>query len=47
MCELVFFASWMVCGCSIETFFEGGAPLVIISLLVAIACAMVLGSKRD
>lgn len=40
-----FFLSMMLCGCSLETFFDGGAPVAILALLVAIACAVVLGSK--
>ena len=42
---IVFFASWLLCGCSVETFFDGGAPVAILSVLVAIACAMILGGK--
>ena len=41
----VFFASWLLCGCSVETFFDGGAPVAILAVLVAIACAMILGGK--
>ena len=40
-----FFMSMVLCGCSLETFFDGGAPVAILTLLVAIACAVVLGSK--
>jgi hypothetical protein len=42
---IVFFASALLCGCSIETFFDGGAPVAILAVLVAIACAYVLGHK--
>ena len=42
----VFFASWLLCGCSIETFFDGGAPVAILAVLVAIACAYVLGGHH-
>ena len=42
---VVFFAAMMLCGCSVETVFEGGAPVAILALLVAVACAVVLGSK--
>lgn len=42
---IVFFAAMMLCGCSVETVFDGGAPVAVIALLVAIACAVVLGSK--
>ena len=41
----VFFLSMVLCGCSLETFFDGGAPVAILALLVAIACVVVLGSK--
>lgn len=41
----VFFIAMTLCGCSLETFFDGGAPVAILALLVAIACAVVLGSK--
>lgn len=41
----VFFASWLLCGCSVENFFDGGAPVAILAALVAIACAMILGGK--
>ena len=42
---IAFFTAMMLCGCSVETVFDGGAPVAIIALLVAIACAVVLGSK--
>lgn len=41
----VFFIAMVLCGCSVESFFDGGAPVAIFALLVAIACVMVLGSK--
>ena len=41
----IFFISWILCGCSIESFFDGGAPVAILAVLVAIACAYVLGHK--
>ena len=42
---VVFFTAWLLCGCSVETFFDGGAPVAILAVLVAIACAYVLGHK--
>ena len=39
---IVFFIAMLLCGCSVETVFDGGAPVAIIALLVAIACAVVL-----
>ena len=47
MCEIVFFISWIICGSSIETFFDGGAPVVLVSLITAVASAAVLAHKRD
>lgn len=46
---IVFFISWLLCGCSVETFFCGGAPAVILFALVAIACAafMEVGGTDD
>ena len=41
----IFFAAMMLCGCSVETVFDGGAPVAILALLVAVAVAVVLGSK--
>lgn len=41
----VFFMALVLCGCSVEGFFDGGAPLAILAALVAVACAVVLGSK--
>ena len=41
----VFFIAMLLCGCSVETVFDGGASVAVIALLVAIACAVVLGSK--
>lgn len=38
----VFFMSWLLCGCSVETVFDGGAPVAIITLLVALACAYIM-----
>lgn len=44
---VVFIIAWFLCGCSVESFFEGGAPLVIITALVAIACAIILGGNDE
>lgn len=43
----VFFLSIVLCGCSLDTFFDGGAPLAILTALVAIGCALVLGGKHE
>ena len=42
---IVFFISWLVCGCSVEKFFDGGAPVAVLAVLVAIGSAMILGGK--
>lgn len=43
---IIFFMAWLVCGCSAETFFDGGAPVAILAALVAVACAYVLGGHH-
>lgn len=42
---IVFILAWLLCGCTIDTFFEGGAPIFLVSLLVVIICAKAL--SRD
>ena len=42
---IIFFIAMMLCGCSVETVFDGGAPIAILSAIVAVAVAVVLGSK--
>ena len=42
---IVFFAAMMLCGCSVETFFDGGAPVAILAALVAVGCAIILGTR--
>lgn len=29
----LFFASWLLCGCTIETIFDGGLPIFVVSLV--------------
>lgn len=36
----VFFMGWLLCGCSVETFFDGGAPLVVLGAFIAVAAAI-------
>lgn len=43
---IVFVLAWLLCGCSIDTFFDGGAPVFLVSLLVVIICAMVLSRDK-
>ena len=38
--------SIILCGCSLETFFDGGAPIAIITLGIAIACCIALKPKE-
>lgn len=40
---IVFFISWLLCGCSVESFFCGGAPATILFALVVIGCAAFMG----
>lgn len=40
---VIFIISWLLCGCSIDTFFDGGAPVFLVSLLVVIVSAAILG----
>ena len=39
---IIFILSWLLCGCTIDTFFDGGAPVFLVSLLVVIVSAAVL-----
>lgn len=41
----IFLSALLLCGCSVESFFCGGAPVAIITAIVAVAVAVVLGSK--
>ena len=43
---IVFFTTMMLCGCSVEAFFDGGAPVAILTALVAVGCAIILGHRR-
>lgn len=44
---IIFFIAMMLCGCSVEAFFDGGAPVAILAALVAIACAIILGHRQE
>lgn len=44
---ILFPISWLLCGCSVETFFEGGAPIAVLAVLVATACAIILGGNDE
>ena len=44
---VIFLMSWLLCACSVESFFNGGAPVAILAALVAIAAAVVIGSNKD
>lgn len=43
----MFFMALMLCGCSVESFFDGGAPLAILAALVALGCAAILGNRQE
>ncbi len=43
----MFFMALVLCGCGVESFFDGGAPLAILAALVAIACAAILGNRQE
>ena len=40
--ETLFIASWLMCGCTIETIFDGGLPLFAVSVAVMIITAKVI-----
>lgn len=42
----IFFSALLLCGCSVERFFDGGAPVAILTALVAVGCAIILGHRR-
>ena len=45
----VFFLSWLLCGCSVETCMDSPANMAVtvISVIVAVACAWAMGHRRD
>lgn len=43
----IFFMALVLCGCSVESFFDGGAPLAILAALVALECAAILGNRQE
>ena len=47
VCELLFVISWLLCGCSVETVFDGGAPLFCLSMAVVVVCAAIICSGND
>lgn len=44
---IVFFIAWLVCGCSVESFFDGAAPITILAIFVAMGCAAIMGGHND
>ena len=44
--RIIFVVAWLLCGCTVETFLDGGAPIFLIALIVAAACAYVLGGNE-
>ena len=45
----IFFASLVICGCGVDSFFDSpkSAITLIVAVIVAILCAIALGSKED
>ena len=43
----MFFMTLVLCGCSVERFFDGGAPVAILAALVAVGCAIILGHRQE
>ena len=43
---IIFVVAWLLCGCTVETLLDGGAPIFLIALIVAAACAYVLGGNE-
>ena len=43
----IFWVALVICGCGVDSFFDGpkSAITLIVTLIVAILCAIVLGSK--
>lgn len=46
---IIFFISWLLCGCSIDQVFDDwrACVITIIALIVTIACAKIMSSNRD
>ena len=40
---IIFILSWLLCGCTLDTFFDGGAPVFLAALVTVIICAAILG----
>ena len=40
---IAFVISWLLCGCTIDTIFDGGAPVFLSALVAVIICAAILG----
>ena len=43
---LIFALSWIMCGCTVETFTDGGAPIFLVSFLVMVGTAMILSNNE-
>lgn len=44
---IIFILSWLLCGCTLDTFFDGGAPVFLISLLVVVVSAVILAGNDN
>lgn len=45
----IFWVALVICGCGVDSFFDSpkSAATLIVALIVAILCAIVLGSKEE
>lgn len=45
----LFFAAWLLCGCSIDTALDDpkAGVVALIAMIVAVACAWAMGHRRD
>ena len=44
VCEILFVLSWLLCCCSVETFFDGGALAFCLSMAVLVVSAAIICS---
>ncbi len=38
----IFFGSWLLCGCSLDGFFNGSAPITCIAAITAMLCVFAM-----
>ena len=44
---VLFFVAWLLCGCTVDTFFDGGAPIFFVALFVVAICVAALEEFED